>query len=216
MNMIDYKQTVEDFKKNFEKRLKGFLNKHKDSGVDSLDFIYAEIEIWQEVEFVLMTGGSRYQATFDNIYPNREKILNAKESLGEDGGDILKWKSRAIDAYLNDELEKYKSQPSLQEKEYDNNFWNDRCYNLFKYLIDNYNKDANVKYINIYYFLEGISKDKKEVYRFNMRIDKDYKPLIKRLFNVTITKFSKAQFAYGDKEVPILTDLEKKFIKLPN
>jgi len=104
----------------------------------------------------------------------------------------------------------------VEEPEFNTNFWSQDCFDLFNYLVANYEKDGNVKYINIYYFLKEIAKEHSDKYRFKMRIDKDYKPLIKDRFKIALTKFAKAQFAYKDEELPILKDLEKNLRKLPN
>ncbi|MBK9671950.1 MAG: hypothetical protein IPO70_06795 [Bacteroidetes bacterium] len=100
--------------------------------------------------------------------------------------------------------------------EFNFNFFNNACFQLFHYLIENYEKEGNIKYINIYYFLKQSAINDSEKYRFKMRIEKDYKPFIKKLYNKSITKFEKAQYAYDETELPILNDLEKDLIKLFN
>jgi hypothetical protein len=96
---------------------------------------------------------------------------------------------------------------------FNSNQFNENCFLLFKYLVKNYEKKGKIKYINIYYFLKQISKDKKETYRFKMLIENDYKPYIGEHYLIKITKFERAEYAYEDTELPILRDLEKKFFK---
>jgi len=95
---------------------------------------------------------------------------------------------------------------------YDFNYFNDVCYKLFMYLIEKYNKAEKVKYINIYYFLKGITTVEQDKYQFTIKIE-DYKRLIKSDFQVDIKKFAKAKFSYEEKELPKLKNLRKEFEK---
>lgn len=92
---------------------------------------------------------------------------------------------------------------------YNRNNWNKKTYDLFNYLDENYEKKGKIKFINIFEFLKNI--DKKN-YAFNFT-EKAYRDFIHNLKGIKITKFSTAEFAYEDKELPILNSLEEDFRK---
>jgi hypothetical protein len=96
--------------------------------------------------------------------------------------------------------------------EFNNNYWNIQCYNLFLFLSEKYEKNGNIKYINIYYFLKDKCKELNTQYRFTCR-QLDYRKLIFDLNGINITKFQKAQFDYFDKELPKLNEIERYFRK---
>jgi hypothetical protein len=96
--------------------------------------------------------------------------------------------------------------------EFNNNYWNIQCYNLFLFLSEKYEKNGNIKYINIYYFLKDKCKELNTQYRFTCR-QQDYRKLIFDLNGINITKFQKAQFDYFDKELPKLNEIESYFRK---
>ena len=84
-------------------------------------------------------------------------------------------------------------------------------YDLFLYLIENYSKKGKVKYTNIYYFLMDLVKQR-EGLLFNFS-QKEYSAFIEDQFNVKLKKYKKADFAYGDKEVPVLKSCTATFIE---
>ena len=101
--------------------------------------------------------------------------------------------------------------PFNKGKEYNSNYFNEDCFLLFNYLIEKYEKEGNVKYINIYKYLKKeIAHKHQDKYRFTIPID-NYKTLILKEHDVTITKFEVAKNAFEDLEVPKLKDLTKKF-----
>lgn len=83
--------------------------------------------------------------------------------------------------------------------EYKPNYWNIECYELFKYLYDNYyddNKKQKRKLTNMWFFLKEI-KDSK--YLFDIT-QEQYIEFIKSSYNIQITNFNKAEYKY-DNEV---------------
>lgn len=91
---------------------------------------------------------------------------------------------------------------------YNRNYWNQNCFNLFNYLVDNYEKKGKIKFVNIYYFLKN-HVDKKK-YAFSFTID-NYKIFISNNYNINITTFRKAEYEFLEKEVPILISFEQDF-----
>lgn len=80
---------------------------------------------------------------------------------------------------------------------------------LFTYLDENYEKKGKVKYINIFKFLKKVDN---RMYAFNFTEAK-YREFIYNLKSIKITKFATAAYAYEDKELPTLNDLEETFRK---
>ncbi|WP_339918512.1 hypothetical protein [uncultured Flavobacterium sp.] len=114
--------------------------------------------------------------------------------------------------WLNsDSASTYNQQPAFDVLEigFNRNNLNKKTHELFTYLVENYEKKGNIKYINIFKFLKNSDK---RMYAFNFTEDL-YREHIFRLKGVQITKFSTAAFAYGDKELPILNAFEEAFRK---
>lgn len=79
------------------------------------------------------------------------------------------------------------------------NLWNDECYNLFKYLFDEYYTKTKRQLTNIWFYLKDHTSDK---YIFNSTKD-IYKDFILKHYSITITNFDKAEFRW-----------EKEFTKI--
>lgn len=89
------------------------------------------------------------------------------------------------------------------------NHFNNDCYNLFCYLVNNYKKPGKIKFINIYYYLKDEVKKDKYSFRF---IQNDYTKFIKENYNIEIKKYQKAMFDY-DEQKRVLNSLEEQFRK---
>jgi hypothetical protein len=89
------------------------------------------------------------------------------------------------------------------------NHFNQNCYDLFLYLVDNYTlKDEKIiKYINIWYYLKR--NVKKDIYTFSLTQIK-YSQFIKEKYTINIRKFAKAEFDF-DAQVSVLNSLEQQF-----
>jgi hypothetical protein len=96
----------------------------------------------------------------------------------------------------------------VSKSEMNRNHWNENCFDLFYYLVDNYEKKGKIKFINIFYFLKN-DVDKKK-YAFGFTIDQ-YKNFILLNFEMKITKFERAEYEYFDKVIPILNGFEQDF-----
>jgi len=95
-----------------------------------------------------------------------------------------------------------------QDENFNKNHWNKECFNLFLYLIDNYEKKGKIKFINIFYYLTNHVK--KEKYAFNQTIE-IYTIFIKSKYNIQLTTFRTAQYDFRNREIPILNGLEGDF-----
>ena len=82
------------------------------------------------------------------------------------------------------------------------NLWNRECYELFKYLYDNYYKDTKRQLTNIWFYLK--ENDAKK-YTFNATKD-IYKDFIFKNYSIEITNQDKAVAKYEDKEYKKMHD----------
>ncbi|MEG0927925.1 hypothetical protein [Chryseobacterium sp.] len=81
------------------------------------------------------------------------------------------------------------------------NLWNKPCYELFKYLFDNYyNNKTKRKLTNIWFFLK---EKQSKTYIFLATKDM-YVDFLKVNYNISITNFDKAINKYDDKDLPSL------------
>lgn len=100
---------------------------------------------------------------------------------------------------------------TIKTSPYNTNHFNNDCHLLFEYLIDNYEKNGKVKFINIFYFLnKHVATVHQDVYRFSIN-QIEYKNLIQSKYGIEIKKFEHAKIEFEEKEVPKLKDLFKNF-----
>lgn len=96
-----------------------------------------------------------------------------------------------------------------EHKALNRNDWSEKTFNLFNYLIENYQTKGKVKYTNIFKFLKNIDKTN---YAFNFTEEK-YKAYILDKYGIQITTFNTANYKYADIEQPILNQFEQDFRK---
>jgi hypothetical protein len=136
-----------------------------------------------------------------SIQMKQQKINFIKKWI-DDKRLLLKTVNNVIEKKIN-------LNPDKEKNAFNPNHFNDECYGLFCYLIDNYSKKGKIKYVNIYYFLkDDVNKEK---YSFKY-IQKDYTQFIKSKYNIEIKKYQKAMFDY-DEQKRILNSLEEQFRK---
>ena len=114
--------------------------------------------------------------------------------------------------WLNSEsVSQFNQQPTYNKADvgFNRNNWNKNTYDLFNYLDENYEKKGKIKFINIFKFLKNVEK---KTYAFNFT-EEAYREYILNLKGLKITKFSTAEFAYEEKELPILNAYEEVFRK---
>lgn len=110
------------------------------------------------------------------------------------------------DTFLNAQPQ----QEKIIRKNFNRNHWNANCFQLFHYLVGNYDKKGKIKYINIFYFLKNhVDKNK---YAFGFTIEQ-YKEYIQTHFEIQLTKFEKAEYEFVEKVIPILSGFEQDFRK---
>lgn len=166
------------------------------------------VEADQKVIFILR----QIEAVKNEIDITKEKILKVpnfkfnyqKNSIYNSYLEFLKRKEIET---TNTTHEPEAIDLSNTNSDFNLNKFNKITYNLFNYLIGNYQKKGNVKYLNIYKFLKKINK---KVYAFNFT-QKEYTIYILKNFNVKLTTFNTANYEYEDKEEPILNGFEQAF-----
>lgn len=134
--------------------------------------------------------------------------------LDTKGNHSPDWNKNVIPEIINNlkdrkEIDVEPQQSTKESKDFDTNKWNLKTYYLFHYLIEHYENENKVKYINIYYFLKDLAKANNSEYRLTTII-KDYKDFIFEKYGTKLTKFEKAEYKFKDIELPILNDLLKK------
>lgn len=151
-----------------------------------LDFIKFEENKGNIVEFI----GINYNQFIENV----NIMINA----------IHRTSSKIKQSKMGTEKETLKN-------EYNASQFNEHTYKLFCYIVDEYENENIVKYINIWYYLKrDIDKTKYKNILFNFTIDK-YKVFIKGKYKIEIKKFKKAPYKYDEVELPILENITKTY-----
>jgi hypothetical protein len=86
--------------------------------------------------------------------------------------------------------------------QFDPNLWNNDCFELFKYLFDNYHKRTKRQLTNVWFYLKGNGNSK---YNFNATKDQ-YKDFMLNNYKIKITNFEKALMKWEDKEYNTIDD----------
>ncbi|MGP1991869.1 hypothetical protein D9V96_008285 [Zobellia laminariae] len=94
------------------------------------------------------------------------------------------------DSYLKNEEES-------QHPKHDPNMWNVECYNLFKYLFENYYKKTKRQITNIWFYLKEVEVDK---YVFIATKDV-YSDFIKTNYQIELKNWDKAPLKYAEKDL---------------
>ena len=98
------------------------------------------------------------------------------------------------------------SQPKTNN--FDPNHFNERSYDLFLYLVENYLKDGKIKYLNIYEFMKKEIDKENLMFRFTQ---KTYTKFILSKYGIELKKFKVADFLYEDEEKSVLHSHEQRF-----
>ncbi|MFB9058037.1 hypothetical protein ACFFU9_14930 [Mariniflexile ostreae] len=90
---------------------------------------------------------------------------------------------------------------------HDPNLWSLECYNLFKYLFDNFYKNKKRQLTNIWFFL-----NEHDPMKYTLKATKDsYKDFIFKYHSIEIKNFDKQHSNYTDKVYPTLNDHRQNF-----
>lgn len=122
--------------------------------------------------------------------------------------EILKLSIKYLDIESLNELripEINNTKKSIEQKnthpKHNPNYWSLQCYNLFKYLFDNYYISKNRQLTNIWFFLNEY-----DPVRYNLKATKEkYSEFIQENYNIKITNFDKATYKYS-KEFGTMND----------
>ncbi|MBG6062789.1 hypothetical protein IWX83_002590 [Flavobacterium sp. CG_9.1] len=143
-------------------------------------------------------------------------IPESIDRFKKDAKEFYKRKTDEI-LYLGDNIESglirngIDDKKDIEKSNFNRNNWNQECFNLFNFLVDNYEKKGKVKFINIYYFLKN--KTDKNVYVFKYTID-HYKLFISSNYEIQFKTFKVAEFEFEDQEAPLLLSFEQDFRKM--
>jgi hypothetical protein len=123
----------------------------------------------------------------------------------------IQWRSEVakINTILkNPETESSQSeQPKQRNSNFDPNHFNQKSYDLFLYLVENYEKNGKIKFINIFEFMrKSIDKNK---YPFKFTQEK-YTAFILKNYKSEIKKYAVAD-GYEYDEKPFLKSHEQQF-----
>ena len=138
------------------------------------------------------------------------------QELGIEVGTFIKcWDIILNHSYLFEEIfdEHYNQQPAdnegkdIEVKEnmhpnFDPNYWNKNCFELFKYFFDFYYKSSKRELTNIWFFLKYETSEK---YILNIS-QVDYKEFILKNYDIKITNFVKTIGKWEDKVKPTLLE----------
>ena len=134
--------------------------------------------------------------------------LLANGGVQKENADLLELSNYPIKTTDDDSI--LSSDTTISTEKYNRNYWNEQCYRLFLYLVENYENETKTKYTNIYYFLKDHVQSNKVMFHFE--ID-PYKKFIAAEYNCHLKNFKKSQFKFIGKEVPILSELAYNFLK---
>lgn len=160
---------------------------------------------FNESIFLLNTAELKYKKIDFNEAENHYKNGYFAKSFTK---GLLALKCNEILEVLNKYLTQ---QPKAKEKKileqklnYNSSQFNKYTFDLFCYILGEYKKEGNIKYINIWYFLKRDIKNKDKIL-FNFT-QKEYKEYVRK-YNIEIKKFQKAEFKYEDDEKRILQNI---------
>ena len=152
--------------------------------------------------------------TATNHYNSADKFLHLTNIVPFVYKDFENFKESYF-ANKYDHLTKFTSNENVKVEqlgsaalEHNKNHWNKNCYNLFLYLVDNYEKKGKVKYTNIHFYLKHHADKNKFVY--NQTIE-TYTHFINLTYGIELKTFRKAEFEFLDHQVPIMNDLEGEY-----
>lgn len=202
--IVAYYTNIRNYKDNnirffIKNHLQAVKNEYKD-----VLHVYPENYNLSEEGIVRMISKYKFFENFTSTLYELQEIIDINEKSAEVCIKLIRNNSK-LEYALNQDKTNNNEDAYL-------NYFNKNCYELFEYLITNYEETGKIKYINIYYFLKELAKTKVELYRFNIKIS-EYKKMINDKHNVLIKKFAKAEYKYDDKEKPKLIDMEKAFRK---
>ena len=95
---------------------------------------------------------------------------------------------------------------NFEHPKHDPNLWNEKCFELFKYLFDNYYNGSKRQLTNIWYYLKEYNSQ-----QYILKATKEkYKEFIMN-YNVKITNTDKAFDKYKEKDYPTMNEHRQNF-----
>lgn len=204
-----FQHTFKDYKRDYFHNLNEFLNEFEDN--NELYFIKEQKSIleihlgkFKEVVINLVDEDENKDEILD-LFRNRINTTDRiKEFLETRKQELENESSKAIkhvDLDCKIKSDQQSGAVKLDEvtsahPKHDPNYWNADCYDLFKYLFDEYYKGTKRQLTNIWFYLKEHENKK-----YILNATKDfYKDFIKENYNIVITNFDKAIQKWEDKE----------------
>ena len=101
---------------------------------------------------------------------------------------------------------------TIKHPKHNPNYWNTDCFELFKYLYDEYYKGTRRQLTNIWFYLKEYRNKDYINKKYILSITKDlYKDFIKENYGIVITNFDKAQQKWEDTEYRKLDEHRQNF-----
>lgn len=195
--------------------------------INGREYLKTYIEAYKE--------GEQYFKTESKFAPNTLYETKAKQYVKNQNPTVLNHKTVKEFGYYSGIINKVEEQAKINQlftpfdkcehdlppqpievskynPDFKPSFFNLKGFELFNYIIDNYDKDGKIKYINIWYFLRYLTENTNGEIVFNFTQDK-YKVFIFEKYGIKIKKFTKAEYRYDTKELPILKNIEMDFRK---
>jgi len=136
-----------------------------------------------------------------------EVLIELENSIDINEIQIL-MKSNFQPEIVQPEPEKIELENESIRENFNPNHFNKDCYDLFLYLVENYEKKGKIKYINIFEFMKKSIDKNKYSFRFTQET---YRIFIKDKYDIDIINYKVAQFKYYDEEKPALNSFEQQF-----
>lgn len=206
--------TLEQDVRTFTVNAKDFISKYHKIALNDTSLMIDFTKQVNELSFIIE---QLVKSTFDASYQN--KTNKPQQWFGIHGINattlLLEFNIFIDTLFIKDSTTSKEPQQETKtdaptKKEYNSSQFNDHTYKLFCHIVDEYKKDGNIKFINIWYFLKrDIDKTKYKNILFNFTQTK-YKEFVKK-YDVEIKKFKKADFKYKDDEVGILQNITNDY-----
>jgi hypothetical protein len=139
--MINYKETFEQYKNDFDKNFKNFISLHKGIDLTMVDFINREKAEWLKIEAILTDRRDEklgYMSCLKGeLFEMQFEVNDAIAKIGIEGEEFISYKCDAILKFLNDKLESLNDGHNIDKIEFDSDvFFNAKGFKIFEKFIE--------------------------------------------------------------------------------
>jgi hypothetical protein len=194
--MINYKETFEQYKKDFERNFKDYILFHKGVDLTLSNFLNREKTKWQEIEAILLDRESENLGNLPSLtgelFEKQFELYAAISEIGSDGEEFMKYKCDSILKFLETKLNAIENSNNINNQ--DNLNLNISPENLIKLeKIENKFDKTPIKIIYIHYYTCLVEKkhlSEDDLIRYlDLAFDKKTPP--ERLFSLSNVKAKK-------------------------